>query len=91
MRDETKKRLTEVGRAVGIAVAIIGGLALAARFLGPEATGVIILVMLLFLLVRALILWYFKISHRVALQEETNRLLREILSALNTTESKPLT
>ena len=42
----------------------------------------IALSILFFLLIRAIIIWYYKIDRRIELLEENNRLLREIIEKL---------
>ena len=40
----------------------------------------LVIALLLFLLGRDLICWYFKINERIKLREETNQLLRKIIN-----------
>ncbi|MFT3796494.1 hypothetical protein [Flavobacterium sp.] len=43
-----------------------------------------------FLIIRELILWYWKINKSIQLQEETNSLLRQILNSQTTTQPNQL-
>lgn len=44
--------------------------------------GILCVVIILFLIIRNIVLWYFKINERVELQEKTNLLLELILKQL---------
>lgn len=43
---------------------------------------ILLVIIIVWLLIRELVLWYFKINKRVELQEEQNRLLRKIIDKL---------